>query len=92
RVGRFKKGAFHIAIQAGVPVVPIVIRNAGEIAWRNSAVVRKGVVDVAVLAPIDVRDWDPHQMDAEVERVRQLFVETLLDWPAPDADAALSTR
>ncbi|RDI61466.1 HAD-IB family hydrolase [Nocardia pseudobrasiliensis] len=92
RVGRFKKGAFHIAIQAGVPVIPIVIRNAGEIAWRNSAVVRKGVVDVAVLAPIDVSGWDPQEMDDEVERVRQLFVETLLDWPAPDADAALSTR
>ncbi|MGV9675098.1 HAD-IB family hydrolase [Nocardia sp. NPDC003482] len=90
RVGPFKKGAFHIAIQAGVPVVPIVIRNAGEIAWRNSAVVRKGVVDVAVLPPIDVSGWDPRAMDAEVERVRGLFVDTLLDWPAPDA--ALTAR
>jgi putative phosphoserine phosphatase/1-acylglycerol-3-phosphate O-acyltransferase len=28
RLGRFKKGAFHLAMQAGVPVVPIVIHNA----------------------------------------------------------------
>lgn len=81
RVGPFKKGAFHIAIRAGVPVIPVVIRNAGEIAWRNSAVVRKGVVDVAVLPPIDVGGWDPNHMDTEVERVRQLFVDTLLHWP-----------
>ncbi|AYF78743.1 HAD-IB family hydrolase [Nocardia yunnanensis] len=81
RVGQFKKGAFHIAMQAGVPVIPVVIRNAGEIAWRNSAVVRKGVVDVAVLPPIDVSGWDPADMDADVERVRQLFVDTLLHWP-----------
>ncbi|MVU79205.1 HAD-IB family hydrolase [Nocardia sp. ET3-3] len=81
RVGPFKKGAFHIAIQAGVPVIPVVIRNAGEIAWRNSAVVRKGIVDVAVLPPIDVSGWDPSHMDAEVEGVRQLFVDTLLHWP-----------
>jgi 1-acyl-sn-glycerol-3-phosphate acyltransferase len=33
-LGRFKKGAFHVAMQAGVPVVPIVIRNAGEL-WRS---------------------------------------------------------
>jgi glycerol-3-phosphate dehydrogenase (NAD(P)+) len=30
-VGPFKKGAFHMARQAGVPVVPVVIRNAGEV-------------------------------------------------------------
>ena len=28
KLGAFKKGAFHIAIQAGVPVIPIVIHNA----------------------------------------------------------------
>lgn len=87
RVGPFKKGAFHIARQAGVPIVPLVIRNAGEIAWRDSAIVHKGVVDVAVLAPIDVGEWDPREMDAEVERVRRLFVETLLDWPAPQENS-----
>lgn len=81
RIGPFKKGAFHIAIQAGVPIIPVVIRNAGEIAWRNSAIVRKGVVDVAVLPPIDVSGWDPNDMDANVEGVRQLFIDTLLDWP-----------
>src|SRR5690606_19069670 len=28
RLGAFKKGALHLAMQAGVPIVPIVIRNA----------------------------------------------------------------
>ncbi|MQY19327.1 HAD-IB family hydrolase [Nocardia macrotermitis] len=84
RVGPFKKGAFHIAAQAGVPIIPMVIRNAGEITWRNSAIVRGGTVDVAVLPPIDVSDWNPADMTAEIERVRQLFVTTLLDWPEPD--------
>lgn len=84
RVGPFKKGAFHIAAQAGVPIIPVVIRNAGEIAWRNSTIVRGGELDVAVLPPIDVSAWNPDDMSAEVERVRQLFVTTLLDWPVPD--------
>ncbi|MQY24710.1 HAD-IB family hydrolase [Nocardia aurantia] len=84
RVGPFKKGAFHIAIQAGVPIVPVVIRNAGEIVRRDSMVVRHGTVEVAVLPPIDVGGWRPDAMTDDVERVRQLFVETLLHWPAPD--------
>ncbi|AHH15488.1 putative 1-acyl-sn-glycerol-3-phosphate acyltransferase PlsC [Nocardia nova SH22a] len=81
RIGPFKKGAFHIAIAAGVPVIPIVIRNAGEIAWRNSAIVRRGTVDVAVLPPIDVSGWDPSDMESEIAGVRQLFIDTLRDWP-----------
>ncbi|WP_431957633.1 HAD-IB family hydrolase [Nocardia lijiangensis] len=81
-VGPFKKGAFHIAHQAGVPVIPVVIRNAGEISWRNSMIARRGTVDVAILAPIDVRDWDPAAMNEQVEAVRGLFLETLLNWPA----------
>jgi len=83
RVDPFKKGAFHIAKQAGVPIIPVVIRNAGEIAWRNSAIVRKGTVDVAVLPPIDVSGWDAEDMTDEIERVRRLFVRTLVDWPGP---------
>ncbi|MGX1809863.1 HAD-IB family hydrolase [Nocardia sp. NPDC055321] len=87
RIGPFKKGAFHIALQAGAPVIPVVIRNAGEIAWRNSAVVRKGVVDVAVLPPIDVSAWDPAAMDAEIAGVRTLMQNTLLNWPETSAVA-----
>ncbi|WP_019931425.1 HAD-IB family hydrolase [Nocardia sp. BMG111209] len=84
RVGPFKKGAFHIAIQAGVPIVPVVIRNAGEIVRRDSMLVRHGTVEVVVLPPIDVGGWRPAAMNEDVERVRQLFVETLLDRPAPE--------
>jgi putative phosphoserine phosphatase / 1-acylglycerol-3-phosphate O-acyltransferase len=40
KVGRFKKGAFHMAMQAGVPIVPVVIRNAGEIMGRNDQTMR----------------------------------------------------
>ncbi|MEV0250397.1 HAD-IB family hydrolase [Nocardia sp. NPDC050712] len=83
-VGPFKKGAFHIARQAGVPVIPIVIRNAGEISWRDSMIARRGTVDVALLPPIDVGAWDPAALDDEVAAVRQLYLDTLLDWPGAE--------
>lgn len=83
-IGPFKKGAFHIAIQAGVPVIPVVIRNAGEVNWRNSIIARKGTVDVAILPPIDVGDWDPNSLDDNIEALRQRYTDTLLNWPPPD--------
>ena len=80
-LGRFKKGAFHIAVQAEVPVVPVVIRNAGEIMWRASLVARAGSVDVAVLPPVPTEGLGPDDVDDLTERVRDQFVATLDDWP-----------
>ncbi len=48
-VGPFKKGAFRMAMAAGIPIVPIVIRNAETIAARNASSMNPGTVDVAVL-------------------------------------------
>ena len=41
-LGPFKKGAFHVAMQAGVPIVPIVIRNSGELMWRGATTIHAG--------------------------------------------------
>lgn len=87
KVGKFKKGAFHMALQAGVPVVPVVIRNAGEIMGRNDQTMRPGVVQVAVLPPISVAHWRADAMDADVAAVRQQFVDTLDHWPGKTATA-----
>lgn len=81
KLGPFKKGAFHIAMQAGVPVVPIVIRNAGEIMWRGAQTLRPGTVEVAVLEPVDTADWRRETVAQHAEDVRDRFVETLAHWP-----------
>ena len=80
-LGPFKKGAFHIAVQAQVPVVPVVIRNAGEIMWRASLVARPGTVDVVVLPPVPTGGLEPGDVDDLCARVRQQFLDTLADWP-----------
>jgi putative phosphoserine phosphatase/1-acylglycerol-3-phosphate O-acyltransferase len=80
-VGEFKKGAFHMAMQGGVPIVPVVIRNAGELLWRGSKVMRSGTVDVHVHEPIAVGDWTPGTLTERVAEVRALFLQTLEDWP-----------
>lgn len=79
----FKKGAFHLAMQAGVPIIPIVIRNAGELMWRDAATIRPGVVDIAILPPIDVGGWTTDNLDEHIAKVRGLYLETLANWPAP---------
>jgi putative phosphoserine phosphatase / 1-acylglycerol-3-phosphate O-acyltransferase len=81
RLGRFKKGAFHIAMQAGVPIVPVVIRNAGDVMWKGSPFIRKGTVDVAVLRPIPTDGWKTDELDERIAEIRSLYLETLASWP-----------
>ena len=77
RPGPFKKGAFHIAIQAGVPMVPIVLENAGELMWRHDQTVRRGTVRAVVHPPIDTSTWSVDTLDDHVAQVRGVFLETL---------------
>ena len=86
RVGEFKKGAFHLAMQAGVPIVPIVIRNAGELMWRNARTMRGGAVQVRVLEPIDTRGWTKSDLDAAVVRVHEQYVDLLDEWPCDEGE------
>ena len=81
RILPFKKGAFHLAMQAGVPMVPIVIRNAGEILPAHSIFLAQGTVQVAVLPPISTAKWKASNLDRQVDKVRGQFLATMADWP-----------
>jgi len=81
-VGPFKKGAFRIAMASGLPIVPVVIRNSEEVAGRDSYRLSPGTVDIAVLPPIDVSDWTHDDLPKRIAQVRNLYVDTLADWPA----------
>ncbi|MGV9801077.1 HAD-IB family hydrolase [Mycobacterium sp. NPDC003449] len=80
-VGPFKKGPFRIAMAAGVPIVPIVIRNAEVIAARDSSTFNPGTVDVAVYPPIPVHDWTTEDLPDRIAAIRQLYLDTLKSWP-----------
>jgi len=77
RLGRFKKGAFHIAMQAGVPVVPVVFRNVLDALPRDALVVRPATVEAVVLPPIDTRDWTRAGLDEEIRAIRDQYLEVL---------------
>jgi putative phosphoserine phosphatase/1-acylglycerol-3-phosphate O-acyltransferase len=77
RIGRFKKGAFRMAMAAGVPIVPIVFRNTLDALPKHGFIVRPAVVEATVLPPIPTSDWTVETLDEEIDRVRNLYVRTL---------------
>jgi putative phosphoserine phosphatase/1-acylglycerol-3-phosphate O-acyltransferase len=90
RIGAFKKGGFHLARDAGVPIVPVVIRNAGEIMWRNAKVVQEGTIEVVVHEPVPTENWTRECIQEWAPRMRQLYIDTLDDWPGIEAGAQWS--
>ena len=77
KLGRFKKGAFHISMQAGVPIVPIVIHNSSDMLPKGHNIARSGVVDVTVLPPVDTSGWSTRNLDNHVKEIRNMYLEIL---------------
>jgi putative phosphoserine phosphatase/1-acylglycerol-3-phosphate O-acyltransferase len=77
RLGRFKKGAFHIAMGAGVPIVPLVFRNALDALPKHGIILRPTQIDVVVHPPIPTTGWRHDDLDGHVAAVERLYADTL---------------
>jgi len=77
RLGPFKKGAFHLAMQAGVPIVPVVIHNALDSQPKGEVLFRPAMVQVEVLPAVDTSRWKTADIDRHVAEVRGMFLDAL---------------
>jgi len=76
-LGPFKKGAFQIAMTAGVPIVPIVVANAEDVLPPRAWIMRPATVRVTVLEPVSTRDWTAETLDREIAAIRNDFAAQL---------------
>jgi 1-acyl-sn-glycerol-3-phosphate acyltransferase len=67
----FKKGPFYLAIEAGVPVVPVTIVGSHEVMPKQRFSIKPGVVTVIFHKPIEPRDFGDRQ--SLMERVRAVI-------------------
>jgi 1-acyl-sn-glycerol-3-phosphate acyltransferase len=76
----FRKGAFVMAIRAGVPIVPVAISGARDAMKKGSPIIRPATVRLRVGAPIETRGLDEARRDELVHSVRA-EVQRLLSAP-----------
>jgi 1-acyl-sn-glycerol-3-phosphate acyltransferase len=48
----FKKGAFYMAAQAGVPIVPVAIKNTDYLMGKGTGEARFGTIEMVLLPPV----------------------------------------
>jgi 1-acyl-sn-glycerol-3-phosphate acyltransferase len=71
RLRGFKSGGFHLAIEAGVPIVPVTVSGSRRIAPKRSLRVESGLVRVRYGRPIPTEGMGPGDLAALKERVRE---------------------
>jgi putative phosphoserine phosphatase/1-acylglycerol-3-phosphate O-acyltransferase len=66
-----------MAMAAGVPIVPIVFRNALDALPKHGIVIRPAVIDVVVHPPIATVGWTAEDLAERIAEVEQLYATTL---------------
>ena len=74
----FRKGAFVMAMRAGVPIVPVAISGARDAMQKGSAIIRPATIRLRIGQPIETKTLDEAQRDELVHSVRA-EVQRLLD-------------
>jgi 1-acyl-sn-glycerol-3-phosphate acyltransferase len=74
-IGPFNKGAFHLATNLRVPIVPLYIRIPASVDPGMGYDARPGTVDIFVLPVIDTTGWTLDNLIANKERVRAVLAD-----------------
>ena len=72
RVGRFKKGSFLVAVEAGLPIVPVSVSGSLHIMKKGRLTVCPGAVQVVVHDPISTRGVTREGIAELATRVRDI--------------------
>jgi 1-acyl-sn-glycerol-3-phosphate acyltransferase len=86
KLAPFKKGGFHLAMDAGVPIVPVAMQGTRELMPRGSLMLRPGRMRVTLGAPIPTDGLSPEDRSALVERVHAAIAAMLEEDDAATLD------
>jgi 1-acyl-sn-glycerol-3-phosphate acyltransferase len=73
----FKKGGFYMALEAGVPVVPVAMKYTDELMGKGTGVARPGTIEMVVLTPIPTEGLTGADVKSLAERTREAVAEEL---------------
>ena len=73
----FKKGGFYMAVEAGVPVVPVAMKYTDELMGKGTGVARPGTMEMVLLPPIETGGLADRDVKGLTERTREAIAAEL---------------
>ena len=79
RVGAFKRGLFLLAIDAGIPVVPVALTGTRHVMRKGMLTTRPGDVGIALHAPLSTAGLARGDAARLAERARDIIAATVAE-------------
>lgn len=71
RVMPFKKGAFHFAMDCGLPILPVTIKDSIRILPSDSLNIFPGTVTIIIHPPVEVPELNHDELDRLISTTRE---------------------
>ncbi|MEH7109446.1 MULTISPECIES: lysophospholipid acyltransferase family protein [Bacillaceae] len=78
-ISPFKTGSFHLAKDAGVPIVPISIKGTSDVFEKNNRFIRPATITITIGQPINPQVYANLDLKELAENVRQIVIRNLDD-------------
>jgi len=72
----FKKGGFVLAVDSGVPIIPVIIHGTWPIMPKKRILVKPGNVVLEIAKPIKSSDYTRKTKEDLMEKVRNVLIES----------------
>lgn len=76
-LGPFKKGAFHLAVDAQVPILPVVVSNTSNIINFKDKVFNEGTIFIECLEPVHTKDLGKDDVSKITLKTRERMLEAV---------------
>ncbi len=73
---RFKKGGFYMAMEAGVALVPVAIKNTDTLMGKGTGEARPGTIEMVILPPVETTGLST---DEDIERLIERVHASIAD-------------
>jgi len=75
RIRPFKKGGFVMAVDSGVPIVPVIIRGTWPIMAKSSLRINRGDVEMEIAKPIETIGYSRETKEELMDAVRSVICQ-----------------
>ncbi len=72
-LGKFKRGGFIIAIQSGIPIVPVTVNGLFNVQQKGGFLVKPGTVEVIFHEPIETRGLEKKDATRLMNEVKEII-------------------
>lgn len=92
KIQSFKKGIFVLALEAGVPIVPVAIHGSGQVVAPGGFTIRGGEVRMKMGEPIPTAGRAPEEREALMREVREAVIALHRELGGAGGDAETQDR